>query len=452
MTGKPAIEQSNGVSSSFLSPVSQSQSQTGTHLLPSPIPPPSASSASSPRPQSGLSAASTSHDRYRDDPHDGIAVRQSHSHSISSNPHTLASSGSTSADARVATPRQVRTLPPWVQAANEDDDVPVDPTALLLPRTPVSARPPSHNCMPTPKGSVPGRRFDHAREGAPVTLSTPLSDSALKWQQFAKSSDIDGVRPPSSRGQIVDDEWMKENMPDLEEPWQPMDQEEKEELTGFWLFSRRKRARFHRALMNHPMVPLGVRMIVLIFSVLALSLAGSIFHRSDGKSCVNNSSTYLAVIVDVVAIVYTCYITYDEYTSKPLGLRSHNAKMRLIFLDLAFIVFDSANLSLAFQALTDERWACRETTSTELITCAFSQDICARQKALTATLLVVLVAWIGTFTISTLRYVLGFHPTIQYLNSAFQYLLITDFLNEWPGSAHFLRLFVLVPFNSLSYF
>ena len=401
MASKPMVEQSNGAAS-FLSPVPQYQANP-SRLLPSPIPPPTASSASSQRPQSGLSAASSSHDRSRDDQTEGTAVRKSHSHSVSSNPHTLASSGSNSADART-TPRHVRTLPPWVQAANEDDHVPGDATSLLLPRTPVSARSPSHNHMPTPKGNVPGRKFDHAREGEAVTLSAPLSESAFKWQQFAKSSDLDGVRPPSSRGQIVDDEWMKTNMPDLEEPWQPMDQEEKEELTGFWLFSRRKRARFHRALMNHPMVPLGVRMIVLAFSVLALSLAGSIFHRSDGKTCVNNSSTYLAVIVDVVAIVYTVYITYDEYTSKPLGLRSHNAKMRLIFLDLAFIVFDSANLSLAFQALTDERWACRDIIGVELTTCPYSQDICARQKALTATLLVVLLAWIGTFTISTLRY------------------------------------------------
>ncbi|KAF2684160.1 hypothetical protein K458DRAFT_339382 [Lentithecium fluviatile CBS 122367] len=403
MTGKLIVEQSNGPasSSSFLVPPLP-QSNSSNRLLPSPIPPPTASSASSQRPQSGFSAASSSHDRSRDGQTDGAAVRKSHSHSISSNPHTLASSGSNSADVR-ATPRQVRTLPPWVQAANEDDHVQVDATSLLLPRTPSSVRQPCHNFMPTPKGNVPGRRFDHAREGVAVTLSAPLSESASKWQQFAKSSDLDGVRPPSSRGQIVDDEWMKENMPDLEEPWQPMDVEEKEELTGFWLFSRRKRARFHRALMNHPMVPLAVRMIVLTFSVLALSLAGSIFHRSDGKSCVNNSSTYLAVIVDVVAIVYTCYITYDEYTSKPLGLRSHNAKMRLIFLDLAFIVFDSANLSLAFQALTDERWACRDIIGIEFSTCPYSRDICVRQKALTATLLVVLVAWIGTFTISTLR-------------------------------------------------
>lgn len=401
MTGKPPpmVEHSNGAP--FLSPQGQP-----ARLLPSPMPPQTASSASSQRPTSGLSASS-SHDRFRDDHADGPAVRKSHSHSVSSNPHTLASSASNSAEART-TPRNVRTLPPWVQAASDDDDAPVDATTLLLPRTPVSARSPSHNHTPAPrapvpKGSVPGRKFDYMREGEAVTLRSPLSEQASKWQRFAKASDVVDARPPSSRGRVVDDAWMQANMPDLEEPWQPMDQQPKEELTGFWLFNARKRARFHLALMNHPMVPLAVRMIVLTFSVLALALAGSIFHRSDGQGCVNNSSTYLAVIVDVVAIVYTCYITYDEYTSKPLGLRSHNAKMRLIFLDLAFIVFDSANLSLAFQALTDERWVCRDVIGIEVSTCRFSEDICTRQKALTATLLVVLVAWIGTFTISTLR-------------------------------------------------
>jgi hypothetical protein len=144
---------------------------------------------------------------------------------------------------------------------------------------------------------------------------------------------------------------------------------------------------------------------VLLFSIMALSLAGAIFHHSDSAGCDNNSSTWMAIIVDVVAIVYTVYITYDEYTSRPLGLRSHNAKMSLIFLDLAFIVFESANLSLAFQALTDEKWACRDALDPDDQVCPYTRSICVRQKALTATLLIALFAWIGTFTISTLRYV-----------------------------------------------
>ena len=263
--------------------------------------------------------------------------------------------------------------------------------------------------MPTPKANaVPGRHFDYAREGAPVTITSPVSEHASKWQQFAKASDYSYPKPPTSRGQIVDEEWMKENMPDLETPWEPIDKEDREEEEGFWLLSASKRRRrvdnANRLLMNHPAVPLVIRLIVLTFSCLALGLAGSIFKQSKFAGCDNNSSTWLALIVDVVAIVYTVYITYDEYTSRPLGLRSHNAKMRLIFLDLLFIVFDSANLSLAFQALTDSRWACRAADQPDPTYCPFDKSICTTQKALTGTLLIALVAWISTFAISTLRY------------------------------------------------
>lgn len=402
MASKPMAERrqsDHGLATPFLRPDAASPSPH--RLLPSPVPPRTASSDRSQRPQSRVSAVSGNS---RDSQSDGIAVRKSHSHSVSSTPRTLASSSrSVTADGRDRQ-RAVNTLPPWVQSADEDDTA--DATSCLLPRTPVSARPASHHYMPTPKSNVPGRKFDHIREGAPVTLSTPVSDSASKWKQFTQASNLD--RPVSSRGQIVDDDWLQANMPDLEQKWEPIDSDDKDDkIRGFWLFSaanrKRKLFRFHRTIMNHPMVPAVIRMIVLTFSILALALASSIYRRSDNHSCDNNSSTWMAIIVDIVAILYTVYITYDEYTSKPLGLRSHNAKMSLVFLDLAFIVFESANLSLAFQALTDDKWACVE-SSPDLQACPYTKSICQRQKGLTATLFIALLAWIGTFTISTLRY------------------------------------------------
>ncbi|KAG9195123.1 hypothetical protein G6011_00243 [Alternaria panax] len=376
---------------------------TAAHrLLPSPIPPPTPSSFNSQRrPQSRVSAVSDN----SKDSHDGRPVRKSHSQSISSTPRTLASSNrsiAASADNRDRQ-RAVRSLPPWVQSAADDDNV--DPTSSLLPpRTPTNVRHANHNFCPTPKSNVPGRKFDHAREGAPVTLSTPVSDSAPKWKQFTQASNLD--RPLSSRGHIVDDDWLKHNMPDLEQKWEPIDQHRHDDhIKGFWLFTSEKRKRrlmrFHNTVMNHPMVPALSRSMILVFSILALSLACSIYRHSDNNDCTNNSSTWMAILVDIVAVLYTIYITYDEYTSKPLGLRSHNAKMSLIFLDLAFIVFESANLSLAFQALTDDKWAC--VTSDRTNTCPYKQNICDRQKGLTATLLIALLAWIATFAISTLR-------------------------------------------------
>ena len=77
--------------------------------------------------------------------------------------------------------------------------------------------------------------------------------------------------------------------------------------------------------------------------------------------------------------------------------------MRLVLLDLVFIVFDSANLSLAFNFLTDPGWACRNSQVLPDDECPKNDDICSRQRALTATLLIALVAWLITFSISMLR-------------------------------------------------
>lgn len=95
----------------------------------------------------------------------------------------------------------------------------------------------------------------------------------------------------------------------------------------------------------------------------------------------------MAIVVDAVALAYLLYITYDEYSGKPLGLRPAKAKMRLIFLDLFFIVFDSANLSLAF----------------EVIEGGCDSRVCNQQKALASVLLIALIAWLLTFSISVMR-------------------------------------------------
>ena len=99
----------------------------------------------------------------------------------------------------------------------------------------------------------------------------------------------------------------------------------------------------------------------------------------------------MATIVDGFALFYLIGITYDEYTGKPLGLRSATAKMRLIFLDLLFIVCDSANLCLALEAVAHLVPGCIDCNQHWL-------------KALAAVLLIALVSWILTFAISVLRY------------------------------------------------
>jgi hypothetical protein len=84
-----------------------------------------------------------------------------------------------------------------------------------------------------------------------------------------------------------------------------------------------------------------------------------------------------------------------------------SAKMRLIFLDLIFIVFNSANLALAFESIFDGTWACQAIKSDDPNAepvCDMAPFLCHKQKALSGTLVVALVAWLVTFAISTLRY------------------------------------------------
>jgi hypothetical protein len=147
----------------------------------------------------------------------------------------------------------------------------------------------------------------------------------------------------------------------------------------------------------HPLIPLIFRIIVLTTSTIALALSGSVHHFSKRFSYPQSPSTTMAIVVDVVAIPYIGYITWDEYTGKPLGLRSPKAKIRLVLLDLFFIIFESANLSLAFAALTDDNGACKEGLN------GYNFTICSRIKALCAILMIALIAWSLTFSVSIFR-------------------------------------------------
>lgn len=181
--------------------------------------------------------------------------------------------------------------------------------------------------------------------------------------------------------------------------------------------------------MQNPFVPLGLRLGVLIIVLCALAVGTTIYQRtrvligSSGRLgvhvgpgtdseaiCEQQASTYLSFIVDSVAVLYLVYITWDEYFSKPLGLRRSRDKMRLLFLDLIFIVFSSANLSLAFRTLTDQQWACYQYTPVNQnndkaaqSVCIQDGDLCRRQQTLAGLLLIVLVAWLATFAVSVLR-------------------------------------------------
>lgn len=197
---------------------------------------------------------------------------------------------------------------------------------------------------------------------------------------------------------------MNQNLGDYAEPWRGKHLEGDSPEYPLHRSTRREVwfKRFHNSLLRSPMVPMILRLTVWCFSLSALALGGSIQHMSDEGHHPQGPSALMAIIVDAVALVYLVYITFDEYTSKPLGLRSPSAKARLILLDIFFIVFDSANLSLAFASLSEVTGACTEAEVNQELD-PRNDGICVRQKALASVLLVALLAWLMTFAISVLR-------------------------------------------------
>ncbi|CAK7895480.1 regulator of phospholipase D Srf1p [[Candida] anglica] len=185
---------------------------------------------------------------------------------------------------------------------------------------------------------------------------------------------------------------------------------------GYWM-SGEKRAdlkpTLKRIFLQNPLIPLFLRILTIIFSTLALALAGSIFvlssHEYDDTKIVQQPSTIMAICVQCFAIIYVVYIAYDEYHGKPLGLRDPVEKMKLIMLDLLFIIFSSANLSLAFNTLYDHEWVCMNDNNPDLATIGIFYptvgSICRRQRALSAFLFIALCLWVVTFTISIVRVV-----------------------------------------------
>ena len=292
----------------------------------------------------------------------------------------------------------------WIHVFDEDGDRPNSPSNPL-PFTPPIAQVACHNNSPSVKqknkADPPrGRLFDSQREWITPTPRAPFSEDAPKWREFARSSTY--PTDPDEDGEIVTEAWLIQNGGDYSRPWLATSEngDIDSEVAHFLQFPQRKVwwKRLQRTVLHSPIIPVVFRMVVWCFSLVALILGSSILKtsiNSESPHLVNSPSPNMAIIVDGIALVYIIYITYDEYTGKPLGLRSAKAKIRLIFLDLFFIVFDSANLSLAFGAVLDSDVVC--------VDGKLEHVICSRQTALASVLLIALIAWLLTFSVSVLR-------------------------------------------------
>ena len=305
--------------------------------------------------------------------------------------------------------RVVRTIPPWVQVPGAEDGRKTLQSQMLL--SPAGIYVAQHNSTPSTKRDSSlsiGDVHDHESDWTLRLSGATPPHRGSQWKAFATATAY--PRLQYEGGEIVNEEWLRHNGPDYDLPWLA-GQEEGDAQSGIpSLFRTRiKRRAFHqrfeRTILRSPIVPMIIRMIVFGFSVIALGLATSIRQITSLKASPAQvtPSTDMAIIVDAVALVYLLYITYDEYSGKPLGLRRATAKMRLIFLDLFFIVFDSANLSLAFEAIRNTE--CREINdgACEGVGRTLFNDVMMRQKALASVLLVALIAWLLTFSISITR-------------------------------------------------
>lgn len=284
----------------------------------------------------------------------------------------------------------------------EEDDEDAQATSRLLPRPPIGAQLAQHNHTPSATGDhrppLLHSSDDVVRDWRAENAESSANGTESRWKSFARVS----AHPPAAQDRVerVTTEWLQEHGPDYSRPWHAS--AEDAEKAGH---AKRKAwwKRFQRTVLRNPMVPLVIRLTLWSFSLIAMALALSIRSTSINSKVRGGASTIMAISIDAVALVYILYITYDEYSGKPLGLRSAKAKMRLIFLDLFFIVFDSANLSLAFGSISDVQGPCRGGEVNGAITLR-DHGLCARQLALASVLLVALIAWLMTFSISVLRY------------------------------------------------
>ncbi|KAG0684253.1 hypothetical protein C6P40_005036 [Pichia californica] len=177
------------------------------------------------------------------------------------------------------------------------------------------------------------------------------------------------------------------------------------ERAKYWLEENKKtwKPKLLESVMNNSYIPLFFRLISITLSTVALGLSSRIVRATEEFQMSQQPSPLMAMIVQAVGIIYLLYITYDEFTSQPLGLRNPTAKIRLVMLDLFFIIFSSANLSLSFQSIFDSKWVCTRDNIDE--SSIFDPMVCKKVKTLTAFLFLTLVAWCINFTISVFRIV-----------------------------------------------
>ena len=245
------------------------------------------------------------------------------------------------------------------------------------------------------RASQRGRKWDHLRSAEPVIVpsyhpTTAGLATGSEWHDFIHSSAWG--RTQNEESELVGPGELEKLQPNFGLPAEAPFSVQAARAYA----SRRRRAiapykRVWNLVMRHSLSPLLFRLIVMITSIVALGVAGRIYYLEDSvdKDSAERTQSVVAIVVDCVAIPYIGYMIWDEYTGKPLGLRSAVSKMSLILLDLFFIIFKSASTALAFESLIYHNVT--ESTVRQLA------------KALATFMLVGLISWTMTFTVNIFR-------------------------------------------------
>jgi hypothetical protein len=239
-------------------------------------------------------------------------------------------------------------------------------------------------------GAERGRKWDHLRSAEPVVVSKFIkSEPGSPWRNFVRSSAYGHL--PNEEAQVVDEDELDKLQPGFNNP---VDIPRSNDLKR----SRSTRTaalykRFWNGILKHPLVPLAFRVTVLVTSLIALALGIKILEAEAAKHAhgAEWKQAVIAIVVDCVAIPYIGYMTWDEYTGKPLGLRRTTSKISLVLMDLFFIIFKSASTTLAFEALIDHN-------STLPVVRKYSHALAAVQTT-------GLISWTMTFTVNVFRLV-----------------------------------------------
>lgn len=239
-------------------------------------------------------------------------------------------------------------------------------------------------------GSAKGRRWDHLRSTDPVIVSgytTGSRENPTSWHEFVHSSTWG--RSPNEKSQIVDDKTFHDLQPTFDQAvdWNL-------DPHRFYIKERRSK-RFTKRMwdmaMRHSLSPFMFRLTVIITSLLALAIAARIYRLEENlpPNPAEETQSLVALIVDCVSIPYNTYMIWDEYTGKPIGLRSALSKVALVLLDIFFIIFKSASTALAFESLVFHG--------------QLNDSIAQLAKAMASFMLIGLLAWTMNLAVNVFR-------------------------------------------------